>query len=54
MFGEKEYNNGKITLLNNGLDIENFKYNENYRNEIRNKYNIADKTMVIGHIGRFS
>ncbi|MGI6581375.1 MAG: glycosyltransferase [Erysipelotrichaceae bacterium] len=54
MFGKKEYNNGKITLLNNGLDIEKFKYNENYRNEIRNKYNIADKTMVIGHIGRFS
>lgn len=40
-------------VINNGIDIDKFKFNENYRNEIRNKYNIVDK-FVIGSLGRIS
>ncbi len=54
LFGEKEYYKGNVILLNNGLDVELFKYNENYRTEIRTKYNINAETLVIGHVGRFS
>lgn len=53
LFGNKAYNEGKVYLLNNAIDINKFKYNENTRNKIRKQYNIKDNTLVIGHIGRF-
>lgn len=39
-------------FLPNSVDFEKFKFNENYRNEIRSKYNIDDNTLLIGQIGR--
>ena len=49
LFGE----NQKFKIINNAIDLEKFKYNENSRKEIRSKYNLKGK-YVIGHIGRFS
>jgi glycosyltransferase involved in cell wall biosynthesis len=40
------------TVINNGIDTENFKFNQGIRNKIRKELNIEDK-FVIGHIGRF-
>lgn len=45
--------NKDYVILNNGIDIEKFKFNEQVRREYRNKLNIQDK-FVIGHIGHFS
>lgn len=45
---DKEY-----IILNNGIDIEKFKFNEKVRKEYRSKLNVQDK-FVIGHIGHFS
>lgn len=53
LFGTKEYNNGKVFLLNNAIELEKYKYNPKVRTEIRKELNISEGTLVIGHIGRF-
>lgn len=53
LFGNKTYKEGKVYLLNNAIDVEKFKYNENVRVEIRKELSIKPNTLVIGHIGRF-
>lgn len=53
MFGEKEYKKNNIYVLNNAIDLEKFKYDENTRIKMRKQLSIEDDTLVIGHIGRF-
>lgn len=53
LFGNKEYNNGNVYLLNNAIDLDKFKYDENVRKKKRKELNISDDTLVIGHVGRF-
>lgn len=43
----------RAVMVNNGVDVDSFKYNITKRILIRNKLNISD-FYVIGHIGRFS
>ena len=52
-FGNKIYNQGKVYLLNNAIDVDKFKYNEMIRKKKRKELNIKDNEIVIGHIGRF-
>lgn len=53
LFGNKTYNEGKVFLLNNAIEIDKFKYNEEVRKLKRKELNISDDTLVIGHVGRF-
>lgn len=53
LFGNKEYNNDNVFLLNNAINLEKFKYNEKVRMKKRKELNIDKNTIVIGHIGRF-
>lgn len=53
MAGEWLFGKNKFTVINNAIDLEKFKYNEQIRNEYREKMNISDK-FVIGHVGRFA
>lgn len=53
LFGNKEFDQGNVCLLNNAIDLEKFIYNEKIRKEKRQELNIKDDTLVIGHIGRF-
>lgn len=53
LFGNKTFNEGKVTIIPNAIDIEKFKFDEIKRKEIRKKYNINDNDFVIGHVGRF-
>lgn len=53
MFGNKNFANDKIYILNNAIDLDKFKYNEKIRSKIRKDLNISKDTVVIGHIGRF-
>ena len=53
LFGDKEYDKGNVYLLNNAIDVDKFKYDENVRKEVRNELGIKDDTFVVGHIGRF-
>jgi glycosyltransferase EpsF len=53
LFGNKTYNEGKVYLLNNAIDLDKFKYDEKIRKIKREELSIKDDTLVIGHIGRF-
>lgn len=53
LFGNKTYNQGKVYLLNNAIDVDKFKYDEKIRKAKRKELKIKDKDLVIGHIGRF-
>lgn len=48
-FGRKAY--GRVVVLQNAVDVMQFKYDERKRNEIRQKYGINDR-LCIGCIGR--
>lgn len=52
MYGDKRTENGLVSVIPNGIKVDNFLYNENYSREIREEFNLANST-VIGHIGRF-
>lgn len=53
LFGDKEFDKGNVYILNNAIDIDKFKFNEEKRKEKRKELEIDDDTLVIGHIGRF-
>ena len=44
----------KLVILKNGVDLEDFAFNGDKRNLIREKLNISSDTLVLGHVGRFS
>lgn len=52
LFGDKTYNQGKVTVINNAIDLERFKFDPELRKEMREELGV-DKSYVIGHIGRF-
>lgn len=45
--------NKNVTIINNAINIDNFKYNEKIRKDIRKELKISDDKIVIGHVGRF-
>ena len=51
-FGDKTFDDGKVTVIKNAVDIDKFKFNIEKRNTIRGELNIT-KEFVIGHVGRF-
>lgn len=53
LYGNKTYNHGRVYLLNNAIDVDKFKYNEEIRNKKRKELNIKKNEIVIGHVGRF-
>lgn len=53
LFGNKEYDNGNVYLLNNAIDLDKFKYDEEKRKEKRKELELADNILAVGHIGRF-
>ncbi|WP_066186665.1 glycosyltransferase family 1 protein [Gracilibacillus timonensis] len=40
-------------IVNNGINIEQFTYSEQKRRLMRERFAIADDTLVLGHVGRF-
>ncbi len=40
-------------ILKNGIDLDEFKINEEVRNEYRNKCGFSNDDVVLGHVGRF-
>lgn len=53
LFGKKTFDEGKVFLINNAIDLDYFKFNEKIRNKKRKELQINDDTLVVGHIGRF-
>lgn len=50
LFGNNTKN---ITIMNNAIDTEKFKANEKTGKKLRQQLKIDEKTLVVGHIGRF-
>ena len=53
LFRKSTVENSKVELINNGIDINKFKYDVKIRNIFREKLGISDK-VVIGNVGRFT
>ena len=51
--GEWLYKDKSFKIMNNGIEVEKFKYNQCTRRLYREKYNLKGKK-VVGHIGHFS
>ena len=48
---KKDENN---LVINNGINTEQFEFNDKKRDELRKKYNIANDEFVVGQVGRIS
>ena len=53
LWGKKNVDSGKVNIINNAIDLERFRFNDDVRNQIREKLEIKDK-FVIGNVGRLS
>ena len=52
MYGRNASTNGKITIINNAIDLEKFKFNREKRKQLRKELGL-ENCFVIGHVGRF-
>jgi len=52
LFGSKAFENKKIEIMKNAIDLDKFKYDKEIRSQVRKELNIEEK-FVIGHVGRF-
>ncbi len=51
--GRAMFKNKKYYVVNNAINCEKYEFNEVYRKEIRNEFNIENDECLIGNIGRF-
>ncbi len=47
------FNEKKFEIIDNGINIKEFLYNEQNRKDIREELNISDSCTVVGHVGAF-
>lgn len=52
MYGRKMMDSGKVTIVNNAIDLKKYAFNPQKRNLLRKELGLADE-FVIGHVGRF-
>jgi len=52
LFGNKLYDNGNVTIIKNAIDIDKFKFDEQYRKNIRKEFNVLEDELLIGNVGR--
>lgn len=50
LYGKKQYDKFGI-FVPNGIDINKFAFNSDYRREIRNEFSVTDGEILVGHIG---
>lgn len=51
--GKAMFKNKKYYVVNNAINCEKYEFNEVYRKEIRNEFNIENDEFLIGNIGRY-
>ena len=52
MYGKQALNAGKVTIINNAIDLCKFAFNQEKRNVLREELRLEGK-FVVGHVGRF-
>ena len=53
LFTKKQIEEGKVKIINNGIDVKKFTFSNKKRQEIRTKLNLKEEQILCGHIGRF-
>ncbi|MDO4380654.1 MAG: glycosyltransferase family 1 protein, partial [Clostridia bacterium] len=53
LFGNRMFENGKVTVLKNGIDCERFSFSEETRERMRKNLMFSEDETVICHVGRF-
>ncbi len=53
MYGKKAVDEGKITIINNAIDLDKYAFDKEKRKNLRKQLGIKDDTFVVGHVGRF-
>lgn len=53
LFGKKAVECGKVEIITNGIQVENYEFDEKKRNSIREEFDL-NGNFVIGHVGRFN
>ena len=53
LHGRRAVKRGKVTVINNGIDLQKFRYDDLARNEYRKMLGVED-CVVWGHVGRFN
>ena len=51
-FGNKAFDKGQVTIINNGIDLNKYKFNLEGRNRVRNALNLKENDYLVGNIGR--
>lgn len=52
MYGKKAVDSGKVTIINNAIDLKKFAFSQEKRDALRNELGLKGK-FVVGHVGRF-
>ena len=52
LFGKKTMADGKVTIINNAIDLEKFRFDETVRDQVRREWGLNGE-FVVGHVGRF-
>lgn len=50
--GREMFHTTDFTVIENGIDIDRYRYSEEKRSRFRERYNIPKDAIVIGHVGR--
>ncbi len=50
--GKWMFKNGEFIVINNGIELNKYRFDRNIRNNLRKKLNLEDK-IVLGHVGGF-
>lgn len=53
-FGKKALKQNKVTILHNAVDLKQYSYKASNRIKFREELGISEKTLLVGHVGRFS
>ena len=53
MYGKKMMECGKVTIINNAVDLEEYAFSQELREKYRQELNIPADAFVVGHVGRF-
>ncbi len=54
MFGDRCFNDGKVTVMPNAIDTEKFAFDPQARVALREELGIPQEAFVVGHVGRFT
>ena len=52
MYGKQAVDAGKVTIINNAIDLDKFSFNQEKRDKLRDELGLEGK-FVVGHVGRF-